>query len=62
MKKLFVDTIIVIDLLSRRKPFYEEVATLFSLADKKQIELAVSLLTFANTSYTLIRHMDQNKA
>ena len=62
MKKLFVDTNIVIDLLSRREPFFEETATLFSLADKKQIELTVSSLTIANTSYTLLRQMDSNRA
>ena len=62
MKKLFVDTNIVIDLLSRREPFFEEAATLFSLADRKQIELTVSSLTIANTSYALLRQMDSNKA
>ena len=62
MKKLFIDTNIVIDLLSRREPFFEETAELFSLADKKQIELSVSSLTIANTSYTLLRQMDANKA
>ena len=62
MKKLFVDTNIVIDLLSRREPFFEEAAELFSLADKKQVELSVSSLTIANTSYTLLRQMDSNKA
>jgi predicted nucleic acid-binding protein len=61
MKKLFIDTNIVIDLLSRREPFYEEAATLFSLADKKLIELSVSSLTIANTSYTLLQQMDSNK-
>ncbi|TCO11015.1 type II toxin-antitoxin system VapC family toxin [Natronoflexus pectinivorans] len=62
MKKLFVDTNIVIDLLSRRVPFFEEAAELFSLADKKQVELSVSSLTIANTSYALLRQMDSNKA
>ncbi len=62
MKKLFVDTNIVIDLLSRREPFYEEAALLFSLADRKQIELAVSSLTIANTSYVLLKQMDSSKA
>jgi len=62
MKKLFIDTNIVIDLLSRREPFYDEAATLFSLADKKEIELTVSSLTIANTSYVLLRQMDSNKA
>ena len=62
MKKLFIDTNIVIDLLSRREPFFEETAELFSLADKKQVELSVSSLTIANTSYVLLRQMDSNKA
>jgi len=62
MKKLFIDTNIVIDLLSRRDPFFEEAAELFSLADKKQVELSVSSLTIANTSYALLRQMEANKA
>ncbi len=37
MKKLFIDTNIVIDLLSQRDPFFEEAAQLFSLADKNII-------------------------
>jgi predicted nucleic acid-binding protein len=52
----------VIDLLSRRAPFFDEAAVLFSLADKKQIELTVSSLTIANTGYTLLRQMDSTKA
>lgn len=62
MKKLFIDTNIVIDILSRREPFFEEAAELFSLADKKQVELSVSSLTIANTSYALLRQMDSNNA
>ena len=62
MKKLFVDTNIVIDLLSRREPYYDEAATLFSLADKNQVELSVSSLTIANTSYVLLRQMGSIKA
>lgn len=53
MKTLFIDTNIVIDLLAKREPFYEEAAKLFSLADKKKINLIVSSLTFANTNYIL---------
>jgi predicted nucleic acid-binding protein len=62
MKKLFIDTNIVIDLLSRRAPFHEEAAELFSLADKKLVRLSVSSLTIANTSYVLLRKMDADKA
>ena len=62
MKRLFVDTNIVIDLLSKRKPFFEEAALLFSLADKEQIELSISSLTIANAGYILLKQMDSNKA
>ncbi|MEN8121353.1 MAG: PIN domain-containing protein [Bacteroidota bacterium] len=62
MKKIFIDTNIVIDLLSRRDPFFEEAASLFSLADKKIIELSVSSLTIANTSYTLLRQTNSKEA
>jgi predicted nucleic acid-binding protein len=54
MKKVFVDTNKLIDLLSRREPFFEEAAEIFSLADNKIIELSISSLTIANTSYTLL--------
>jgi predicted nucleic acid-binding protein len=55
MKKLLIDTNIVIDLLSRREGFYEEAAALFSLGDRKVIKLSVSSLTIANTSYVLLK-------
>jgi predicted nucleic acid-binding protein len=40
----------------------DEAATLFSLADKNQVELSISSLTIANTSYALLGQMDSNKA
>ncbi len=61
MKKLFIDTNIVIDLLSRREPYYKESAALFSLADRKKIEISVSSLTVANTSYVLLRQLKAKK-
>ena len=61
MKKLFIDTNIILDLLSRREPFYDESADLFSLADQKIIELNISSLTIANTSYTLHRQLESKK-
>ena len=61
MKKLFIDTNIVIDLLSRRKPFYSESAALFTLADRNKIEISISSLTIANTSYVLLRQLNPKK-
>ena len=55
MKKILVDTNIVIDLLSKRKDFYDDAADLFSQADKKELNLTISSLTFANTNYILTK-------
>ncbi len=53
MRRILVDTYIVIDLLAKRKEFYEEAAELFSRSDKKELNLAISSLTFANANYVL---------
>lgn len=53
MVKLFVDTDVCLDLLSGRKPFNMAAEVLFSLADKGQVELYVSSLSFANIDYIL---------
>jgi predicted nucleic acid-binding protein len=62
MKRLFIDTNIVIDLLSRREPFYKEAAILFSLADQNIFELNISSLTVANTNFTLLQQISSQKA
>lgn len=53
MSRLLIDTNIVIDVLAKRDKFYDEAADLFSRADNKELELTISALTFANTSYIL---------
>lgn len=55
MSRLLIDSNIVIDLLSKRENFYHEAALLFSRADKKELELTISSLTFANTNYVLTK-------
>ena len=55
MKKILIDTNIVIDLLSKRKDFYDDAANLFFQADKKELNLTISSLTFANTNYILTK-------
>lgn len=61
MKKLLVDTNIIIDLLAQREKFYEPAAKLFSLADQEKVELYVSSLSFANTHYILNRKLIESK-
>ena len=62
MKKLFLDTNIIIDLLSGRQPFYSEAARIFSLADKKEIQISVSALSFATTNYILLQSKKSEEA
>ena len=62
MNRLLIDTNIVIDLLSRREEFYQEAATLFSLADKNILTLTVSSLTFANINYILTKLKSEKEA
>jgi len=62
MKKLLVDTNIVVDLLARREDFFEEAQELFTLADAKQVELFVSSLTLANTHYLLVKQHKLDEA
>ncbi|SEL74439.1 type II toxin-antitoxin system VapC family toxin [Parapedobacter koreensis] len=56
MKKLFIDTNIVIDLLAKRADFYKDAQELFSLPDYSDTTLYISALTFANTNYLLLKH------
>jgi predicted nucleic acid-binding protein len=60
MKKLFIDTNIILDLLAKRKD-YASAAKLFTLADKGEVELFVSSLTFANTNYILTKLESKEK-
>src|SRR4030042_4210368 len=62
MRKLLIDTNIVLDLLAKREPFYEGAAHIFSLADKNKLRLSISSLTFANTSYVLSRQKPVSEA
>lgn len=62
MDKLLVDTNIVIDLLSKRKEFYEEAQELFTLSDHNKVKLFVSSLTIANTHYLLSREKSSAEA
>ncbi len=62
MIRVLIDTNIVIDLLAKRKEFYDEAAELFSLSDKKELKLVISSLTFANTNYVLSKQKSTKEA
>ncbi len=56
MEKVFTDTNVVIDLLAKREPFYIDAQNLFTLSNRKEIELQISALTFTNAFYTISKH------
>lgn len=62
MENLLIDTNIILDLLSKRKNFYQEAQELFTLADEQEIKLYISSLTFANTHYLLTKELNSNEA
>lgn len=53
MDKIFIDTDIILDLIQKREPFYNDAVKLFSLVEEKQITGYVSSLIFANLYYML---------
>ena len=56
MEKVFVDTNVIIDLLAKREPFYKDAQDLFTRSDKKEIQLCISSLSFANAYYSIVKH------
>lgn len=61
MKKIFIDTNIVLDLLGKRIEFYEDSQDLFTYAIDNKVKLIVSTLTFANTHYILKEQLKSGK-
>lgn len=59
MRKFFLDTNILLGLLAKRVGFYEEAARIFLLAEKGELLLSVSALTFVNTHYVLRKHIPE---
>jgi predicted nucleic acid-binding protein len=62
VEKVFVDTDIILDLLANRDPFYKHAAILFSEADKSNIELYVSSLSFSNLNYLLSKQYSPDQS
>lgn len=62
MKKLLVDTNIILDLLAKRGSFFDSAAKLFSLADQNKVELYISSLSIANTNYVLSKILNPSEA
>ena len=56
---LFLDTNVLIDLIDKREPFYNDIAIIASMAENKDFKLAASSLSFVNTVYVVSRSIEE---
>jgi predicted nucleic acid-binding protein len=54
-ERLFLDTNVVLDLLGERVSFYESMARIASMADRREIRLVTSALSFPTIYYILTK-------
>jgi len=62
MQKVFLDTNIIIDFLGERESFYEAIAKILTLADKKKIKVFTSPSSISNTYYLLSKYENAKSA
>ena len=55
MKRIFLDTNVVIDFLGEREKFIDDAISIMCMAEKGEIEILCSSLTFSNAAY-ILRH------
>ncbi len=60
MKKIFVDTNILVDLLADRKPFSKYAVEIFNSAENKKVKLFTSSHSIATTYYLLKKFIDDS--
>ena len=58
---LFIDTNVMIDFLGEREAFYDEIAKIIVLAEKQEVKIYASSLSFINTFYVLSKAYDAKK-
>ena len=54
--KLFWDTNVMLDFLGERVPFYISAAKIATLADKRELKIITSALSYATVSYILTKY------
>ena len=55
--RIFIDTNVMVDLLTKREPFYEDAKVLFSLVDMGKCTAVVAPISFSTTAYLLERKL-----
>ncbi len=54
--RLFIDTNIMLDLLGERLPYYDSIAKIATLADKSEIAIVASALSYSTVAYLLSKY------
>ncbi len=62
VKKLFVDTNVLLDVLQNRQPHYRASVLIWGLAEAHRAEVFVSAISFNNVYYILRRHVGREAA
>lgn len=62
MKKVFLDTNIIIDFLGEREGFYKYSAKILTLADQKKIKVYTSPSSISNVFYVLAKYENSKTA
>ena len=61
MKKVFIDTNILVDLIADRRPFSKFAIQIFSKAEERKIKLYTSSHSIATTHYLLKKYIDEKE-
>ena len=62
MKRVFLDTDVIMDFLTKREPFAIESMKLMEYGNRKQLELNISSLCLSNVHYLISRVENKTKA
>lgn len=62
MKKLYLDTNIILDFLGERHPYYNPTAHILTLADQKKIQLFTSAASISTVYYLLLKYDTRSSA
>jgi predicted nucleic acid-binding protein len=60
--KVFVDTNVLLDVLAKRKPFFDDSATIWTMAERGEIQGLVSAISFTNLFYIVRKLRDHKTA
>lgn len=62
MKRIFLDTNVLIDFLANREPFAESAALLFEFAAQNKVQIYISAISFNNIYYILKQSLSHLQA